>query len=413
MNPKLMGVVNVTPDSFSDGGLYLDEEKAIAHGRELVQAGADILDVGGESTRPGAEQVSAEEEIARTEPVVAELTVDIAQSGHEVSIDTSKLAVAEAALDAGATIVNDVTALRGDPEIGPLCADRDAGLILMHMQGDPRTMQESPTYDEVVDDVRAFLAERLEAALAAGVAEERIWLDPGIGFGKNLDHNLELLRRIGELRRALGRPLVVGASRKSFIGADRRIRGRWPARRHDRRLDPRRRRGGRRPPRPRCRRGRAGGQGRQRRSSDRFRGDRAAGRQRDRGAGRGRPARALDLHPPWRHRCRAGDRPAARVRRLLRRPRLRRLLTDRLEDTIDYSEVCDIVALAATERSYRTLERLAQVVGERLMERYRCESVRVRAAKPEPPLPLAIQEVAVEVTQERTEEESEENGEEA
>jgi dihydropteroate synthase len=218
VNPKLMGVVNVTPDSFSDGGLYLDEEKAIAHGRELVQAGADILDVGGESTRPGAEQVSAEEEIARTEPVVAELTVDIAQSGHEVSIDTSKLAVAEAALDAGATIVNDVTALRGDPEIGPLCADRDAGLILMHMQGDPRTMQESPTYDEVVDDVRAFLAERLEAALAAGVAEERIWLDPGIGFGKNLDHNLELLRRIGELRRALGRPLVVGASRKSFIG---------------------------------------------------------------------------------------------------------------------------------------------------------------------------------------------------
>jgi dihydropteroate synthase len=218
MNPKLMGVVNVTPDSFSDGGLYLDEEKAIAHGRELAQAGADILDVGGESTRPGAEAVSAEEEIARTEPVVAALTVDLAQTGREVSIDTSKLAVAEAALDAGATIVNDVTALRGDPEIGPLCAERDAGLILMHMQGDPRTMQENPTYDEVVDDVRAFLAERLEVALAAGVAEERIWLDPGIGFGKNLDHNLELLRRLGELRRALGRPLVVGASRKSFIG---------------------------------------------------------------------------------------------------------------------------------------------------------------------------------------------------
>ena len=217
VKPLLMGVVNVTPDSFSDGGLYLDEEKAIAHGRELVQAGADILDVGGESTRPGAEQVSAEEEIARTEPVVAELTVDIAQSGPEVSIDTSKLAVAEAALDAGATIVNDVTALRGDPEIGPLCADRDAGLILMHMQGDPRTMQESPTYDEVVDDVRAFLAERLEAALAAGVAEERIWLDPGIGFGKNLDHNLELLRRLDELT-AIGRPLVIGTSRKSFLG---------------------------------------------------------------------------------------------------------------------------------------------------------------------------------------------------
>jgi dihydropteroate synthase len=141
----------------------------------------------------------------------------LAAAGHEVSIDTSKLAVAEAALDAGASIVNDVTALRGDPEIGALCADREAGLILMHMQGDPRTMQDDPRYDEVVEDVRSFLAERLEAALAAGVAEERIWLDPGIGFGKNLDHNLELLRRLGELR-SLRRPLVVGASRKSFIG---------------------------------------------------------------------------------------------------------------------------------------------------------------------------------------------------
>jgi dihydropteroate synthase len=217
MKPMLMGVVNVTPDSFSDGGLYLDEEKAIAHGRELVQAGADVLDVGGESTRPGAEEVSAEEEIARTEPVVAELTVDVAQTGHQVSIDTSKLAVAEAALDAGAAIVNDVTALRGDPEIGALCADREAGLVLMHMQGNPRTMQENPTYEDVVDDVRAFLAQRLEVALAAGVAEERVWLDPGIGFGKDLDHNLELLRRLGELR-SLGRPLVIGVSRKSFIG---------------------------------------------------------------------------------------------------------------------------------------------------------------------------------------------------
>src|SRR5262249_9495604 len=147
---RLMGVVNVTPDSFSDGGLYLDAEKAIAHGRELAQQGADILDVGGESTRPGAESVDVEVERARTEPVVRAL----AEAGNVVSIDTSKLAVAEAALDAGATIVNDVTALRGDPEIGALCAERDAGLILMHMQGDPRTMQANPTYDEVVDDVR-------------------------------------------------------------------------------------------------------------------------------------------------------------------------------------------------------------------------------------------------------------------
>jgi dihydropteroate synthase len=157
--------------------------------------------------------VSAAEERARVEPVVAAL----AGEGHEVSIDTSKLSVAVAALDAGATIVNDVTALRGDPEIGPLVAERGAGLVLMHMRGDPRTMQEDPRYDDVVEDVKAFLAERLAAAVAAGVAEERVWLDPGIGFGKTLEHNLELLRRLGELRE-LGRPLLVGTSRKSFIG---------------------------------------------------------------------------------------------------------------------------------------------------------------------------------------------------
>jgi dihydropteroate synthase len=226
MNMKLMGVVNVTPDSFSDGGLFLEPEAAIAHGKQLARDGADILDVGGESTRPGAEGVSAEEELARTQPVVA----DLAGLGHVVSVDTSKLAVAEAALDAGAAIVNDVTALRGDPEIGPLCAERGAGLILMHMQGNPRTMQADPTYGDVVEDVKAFLAERIEAATEAGIAEERIWVDPGIGFGKSLDHNLELLRRLGELRE-LGRPVVVGTSRKSFIGkidgssADDRIGG--------------------------------------------------------------------------------------------------------------------------------------------------------------------------------------------
>jgi dihydropteroate synthase len=211
MTSMLMGVINVTPDSFSDGGLYLDPDAAVAHGRELVDQGAGILDVGGESTRPGAKEVSVEEELRRIEPVVKGL------AGATVSIDTSKLAVAEAALDAGAEIVNDVTALRGDPEIGALCADRDAGLIVMHMQGDPRTMQENPLYEDVVDDVKAFLAERMEVARAAGVDEEKIWLDPGIGFGKTLEHNLELLRRLGELR-SLGRPLVVGTSRKSFIG---------------------------------------------------------------------------------------------------------------------------------------------------------------------------------------------------
>ena len=213
MKVKIFGVVNVTPDSFSDGGLYLEPEAAIAHGSELADEGADVLDVGGESTRPGAAAVSEAEEVragraGRRRPPAL---------GHTVSIDTSKRSVAEAALDAGATIVNDVTALRGDPEIASLCAERDAELILMHMQGTPRTMQDAPAYEDVVDDVRAFLSERIELAVAAGIAEERIWVDPGIGFGKTLEHNLELLRRLGELR-DLGRPILVGTSRKSFIG---------------------------------------------------------------------------------------------------------------------------------------------------------------------------------------------------
>jgi dihydropteroate synthase len=215
VNPgaKLMGVVNVTPDSFSDGGEFLDAEAAIAHGRELVAEGADILDVGGESTRPGADAVPAEAERERVEPVVAGL----AGSGAVVSIDTSKALVAGAALDAGARIVNDVTALRADPDLAGLCAERGCGVVLMHMLGDPRTMQKDPRYDDVVDDVKAFLAERVEFALAAGVSEGRIWVDPGIGFGKTVEHNLELIRRLGELRE-LGRPIVFGSSRKSFIG---------------------------------------------------------------------------------------------------------------------------------------------------------------------------------------------------
>jgi len=210
---RLMGVVNVTPDSFSDGGLYLDPAAAVAHGRELAEAGAVVLDVGGESTRPGAEPVGAEEELRRVVPVVRGLR----DCGCELSVDTSKAAVAAAAIDAGATIVNDVTALRGDPEMAALCAERDATVVLMHMLGEPRTMQNDPRYDDVVAEVKAFLAERLAAATAAGIAAERVWLDPGIGFGKTAAHNMELLRRLGELRE-LGRPLVVGTSRKSFIG---------------------------------------------------------------------------------------------------------------------------------------------------------------------------------------------------
>jgi dihydropteroate synthase len=209
---KLMGVVNVTPDSFSDGGQYLDPSAAIAHGKKLLDDGASILDVGGESTRPGAVEVDASEELRRVEPVVAALAREAT-----VSIDTSKATVAEAALDAGASIVNDVTALRGDPAMAALCAERGVGVVLMHMPGNPRTMQDDPSYEDVVAEVKGFLSERMEAAVAAGIEEERIWLDPGVGFGKTLEHNLELLRRLCELR-DLGRPLVIGTSRKSFIG---------------------------------------------------------------------------------------------------------------------------------------------------------------------------------------------------
>ena len=208
-----MGIVNVTPDSFSDGGAFEDPGAAIEHGRRLLAEGAEILDVGGESTAPGAEPVAAAVELARVEPVVAAL----AAVGATVSIDTSKAAVAAAALDAGAGIVNDVTALRGDPEIAALCAERGATVVLTHMLGTPATMQDHPQYREVVADVREFFAERLAAASAAGIDAEQVWLDPGIGFGKTDAHNAALLRRLGELAE-LGRPLVIGTSRKSFIG---------------------------------------------------------------------------------------------------------------------------------------------------------------------------------------------------
>jgi dihydropteroate synthase len=212
---RLMGVVNVTPDSFSDGGRFLDAGAAVEQGRALLEQGADILDVGGESTRPGAEPVTAEEEIARVQPVLAGLGA--ARGSAQLSIDTSKLAVAEMALAEGATLVNDVTAFRAEPELAALVAERDVDCCLMHMLGEPRTMQQDPRYEDVVDDVKAFLAERLQFALDAGIDEQRVLLDPGIGFGKTVQHNLELLQRLEELT-ALGRPLVVGTSRKGFLG---------------------------------------------------------------------------------------------------------------------------------------------------------------------------------------------------
>jgi len=208
-----MGIVNVTPDSFSDGGLFLRPEPAIEHGRRLVDEGADLLDVGGESTRPGARGVSADEELERVEPVLEGLR----DGGAPISIDTSKVAVAEVALDAGAEMVNDVTALRSEPELAALCAERGCGLVLMHMQGTPRTMQEAPRYGDVVDDVKGFLAERIEFATSEGVGEGRIWIDPGIGFGKTVAHNLALLAALPALAVRTEVPLVVGTSRKSFL----------------------------------------------------------------------------------------------------------------------------------------------------------------------------------------------------
>jgi dihydropteroate synthase len=211
----LMGVINVTPDSFSDGGRYLNPEAAVAHGIRLEAEGAAILDVGGESTRPGADAVATDEELRRVLPVIEGLTA--VQTPAQISIDTSKADVAVAALAAGASMVNDVTAFRGDPGMAEVVAAAGVDCCLMHMLGNPRTMQEDPRYDDVVSDVKAFLEERMAFAVAHGVAEERILLDPGIGFGKTAEHNLELLRRLPELV-SLGPPIVIGTSRKAFLG---------------------------------------------------------------------------------------------------------------------------------------------------------------------------------------------------
>ena len=209
--PSVMGVVNVTPDSFSDGGVHLEPDVAAAAARRMVEEGAAIVDVGGESTRPGSDGVSAEEELRRVVPVLEGLRGEV-----PVSIDTSKAAVAEATLERGAILVNDVTALRGDPRLAGVVAAGGAYLCLMHMQGEPRTMQEEPRYGDVAAEVAAFLEERLAFAVAQGIPEERICLDPGIGFGKTVAQNLELVRRLDVLL-ALGRPVLVGFSRKSSL----------------------------------------------------------------------------------------------------------------------------------------------------------------------------------------------------
>jgi dihydropteroate synthase len=211
---RIMGVLNVTPDSFSDGGRYLDAGAAEDRARQMVEEGAQILDIGGESTRPGAEAVPAEEELQRVLPVVQRLA---GQVEAEISVDTTKAAVARACLDAGATIINDVSGLTFEPELAQTVAEAGATLVLMHMPGTPRTMQQDPHYDDVVADTMRFLRRQLRVALGAGVAEDRLWIDPGFGFGKTVAHNLELLRRLREYT-SIGAPILIGTSRKSTIG---------------------------------------------------------------------------------------------------------------------------------------------------------------------------------------------------
>jgi len=210
--PSVMGVVNVTPDSFSDGGVNLDPDAAAASARRMVAEGAAIVDVGGESTRPGSDGVDTDEELRRIVPVLERLG-----GGVPLSVDTAKAEVARRALALGAELVNDVTALRGDPDLAGVAAEADAYVCLMHMRGEPRTMQADPRYEDVASEVAAFLEERLAFAVAQGIREERVCLDPGIGFGKTAEHNLELVRRLDVLL-ALGRPVVVGFSRKSSLG---------------------------------------------------------------------------------------------------------------------------------------------------------------------------------------------------
>lgn len=213
-HPLIMGIVNVTPDSFFDGGRFYDPQQAVAHAVQLVEEGADLLDIGAESTRPGALPVDEEEEHRRLIPVVAAVAKAVSVP---ISVDTSKAAVARAAIDAGAVMINDVTALRGDTTMVEVVAKTGAGLVLMHMQGTPETMQRSPHYDDVIEDITRFLAERARFAMDRGVAHERIVLDPGIGFGKTLTHNVDLLANLDAFLQ-LGFPLLVGPSRKGFIG---------------------------------------------------------------------------------------------------------------------------------------------------------------------------------------------------
>jgi dihydropteroate synthase len=214
LHTHVMGILNVTPDSFSDGGRYVDPEQALAHAREMAAAGADIIDIGGESTRPGAQPLSEGEELSRIIPLIERLAPELA---IPISVDTYKSAVAKKALEAGASIVNDISGLRFSPDMATVAADSGAAVIIMHIKGTPRDMQQNPVYADVVGEVRSYLEEGIDIAVKAGLDRERILIDPGIGFGKTLEHNLAILQRLDEFR-CLGRPIVLGTSRKKFIG---------------------------------------------------------------------------------------------------------------------------------------------------------------------------------------------------
>ena len=400
----LMGVVNVTPDSFSDGGRYFESNAAIAHGLELELEGAAILDIGGESTRPGADPVGAEEELRRVLPVIDGLVA--AGCKARISVDTSKSEVAAEALAAGASYVNDVTAFRGDPELADVVASSGADCCLMHMLGDPRTMQDDPRYDDVVSEVREFLEERVAFALARGIERDRIMLDPGIGFGKTLDHNLELLRRLDELvahRTAAGDRHLA----QVVFGPDHRPRARRAGRRHRRHQRARLRTRG--PRVPRTRRGsgprRPRGDGcyghRPMADADDFDDDDVD----DEDEGHPEPEVTIEISglSLFTH---VGVTAAEREvgQRLLLDLRIDvgdtdATVTDRVEDTVDYAQVCDIANLIA-QRSYKTLERLCAAIADRLLEQYDVHAVWVKAAKPEPPLHLPVTEVSVEVWRE-------------
>ena len=364
--PSVMGVVNVTPDSFSDGGAFLHPQAAIAEARGMLDEGAAIVDVGGESTRPGSEGVSVEEELDRVEPVLAAL-VDV-----PVSIDTSKAEVARRALPAGAVLVNDVTALRGEPELPGVVADSDACLCLMHMLGEPRTMQDDPRYEDVVSEVKAFLEERLEFATEAGIDEERICLDPGIGFGKTVEHNLELLAR-GRDRRA--RPA--------------RARGRFPQ------ALPRQAHGRRRcAHRHGLRRGRCRGARLRARSGDLPRPRRARARGSARCSARPRGGEPLmsqmeieidglelmGFHGATKTEQETGQRFLFDVWLVAHDAGVR---SDHLDDTIDYTKVVACIREISDSHRFNLIEALAAAIADALVERFDVSRVRVRVRKPE------------------------------